>query len=532
MHRITAELLRKFARFEITDDDLFGVTYDENGESSKPESKFAGVYDVSLDDLDAAFSAMKKDGTTVIDFYDNWFEPIEWDGDLEKHLRFYAKDKESWEYYMTYKVLFPGDEDQFKMLVKKMCSYLQEDRFEYDGTRKLADVMNIDALLRDIRHYAKNKAYRISPWEWHRSIAKEYAEKVGEPVLKENPDLIPVYKRCLQWGLKNENPPLMEALGYAYYGGGPAFGCDWVKSRDIFLKLMNMDDSKVSGQDKAFYANTLGYIYYYGRTNKGVPEYEAAYKYYAIGMCGGVYESAYKLADMYLTGKGVPGSPFSALNLVSWVYRENLKHLIKGDYRCKFADAALRMATYAQQGIGGDADSEDALKYINAANFAIAKRMESAEFFGDEKVAEAIRRKYDELMKEENIEDDGKWLFEDEATPLQEFFTGKYNHRVSLKKEKNSVKIIVGRMELPGEKAMDRVLLNYPFFKYCGLLKSVTLHAKDVRIFSARNATLVADHIEESFNEKKYECKLEFYGRGKRLARIVCCKYLFKSAEN
>ena len=58
----------------------------------------------------------------------------EWDGDLEKHLRFYAKDKESWEYYMTYKVLFPGDEDQFKMLVKKMCSYLQEDRFEYDGT--------------------------------------------------------------------------------------------------------------------------------------------------------------------------------------------------------------------------------------------------------------------------------------------------------------------------------------------------------------------------------------------------------------
>ena len=30
---------------------------------------------------------------------------------------------------------------------------------------------------------------------------------------------------------------------------------------------------------KAFLANTLGYIYYYGRCNNGNPEYELAYKY-------------------------------------------------------------------------------------------------------------------------------------------------------------------------------------------------------------------------------------------------------------
>ena len=145
--------------------------------------------------------------------------------------------------------------------------------------------MNIDALLRDIRRYAKTRLTGSPHREWHGSIAKEYAEKVSEPVLKENPDLIPVYKRCLQWGLKNENPPLMEALGYAYYGGGPAFGCGWVKSR-ISSETDEYGRQQGPGQDKAFYANTLGYIYYYGRTNKGVPEYEAAYKYYAIGMCG------------------------------------------------------------------------------------------------------------------------------------------------------------------------------------------------------------------------------------------------------
>ncbi len=78
------------------------------------------------------------------------------------------------------------------------------------------------------------------------------------------------------------------------------------------------------------YANTLGYIYYYGRCNGGVPEYDKAFYYFGIAAANGLYEGMYKLADMFRHGYGCRESRHTARNLYGMVYEDSLKHFLQG----------------------------------------------------------------------------------------------------------------------------------------------------------------------------------------------------------
>lgn len=119
---------------------------------------------------------------------------------------------------------------------------------------------------------------------------------------------------------ESDDPNALEAFGYACYGGdNPVFECDWVKARDCFLKLCSLDTA--DDLDKCYFANTLGYIFYYGRCNDGVPENEKALKYFTVGANGGIYESMYKLADMYINGYGTDKNKRAAEYLISSVYQ-------------------------------------------------------------------------------------------------------------------------------------------------------------------------------------------------------------------
>ncbi|MGN0692556.1 MAG: hypothetical protein ACI4K7_09445 [Oscillospiraceae bacterium] len=146
-----------------------------------------------------------------------------------------------------------------------------------------------------------------------------------------------------------EDTKAIGTLGYSYYGGNDIYPCDWNKSRDCFLKLMEMDN--VDDLQKCYYANTLGYIYYYGRCNDSVPEYDKAYKYFSIGAAGGIYESIYKLSDMYIHGYGTTKNNRAAKTLVDMVYEETAEQIIAEKYDCKFADAALRKGNLCRDGV-------------------------------------------------------------------------------------------------------------------------------------------------------------------------------------
>lgn len=178
----------------------------------------------------------------------------------------------------------------------------------------------------------------------------------------------------------------LRAVGYSCYGGNRAFPCDWVRSRDCILKLFEAEEDDL--HQKAVYADTLGYIYYYGRCNGGEPEYELAYKYFSFAAFNGIYEARYKIADMFRNGYGVPKSSATADNIIFELYDENLRYVKKGEFGSKFADVALRMG--AMYDTDDETELFKALYYYTQAEFAIRMRRMHFDYFGDDKVFDNI----------------------------------------------------------------------------------------------------------------------------------------------
>ena len=193
------------------------------------------------------------------------------------------------------------------------------------------------------------------------------------------------YRELVLKGAEKGWTEALEALAYASYGGNNVFPSNWKKSEECLLKLIEMQEDPLPS-----YYNTLGYIYYYGRTTGGVPQYEKAFQYFSIGAIHGVYESRYKLADMLLEGKGVPKNVAAAAILVKSIYQENKEFLEEGEMDTKFADVALRLGGLYERGLGVEQDLDTAYGLYLQAEFAIRERMKKWDFYGDKSVAEHI----------------------------------------------------------------------------------------------------------------------------------------------
>ena len=195
-----------------------------------------------------------------------------------------------------------------------------------------------------------------------------------------------LFKECLDYLCdERRDPKAIQRRGYCYYCGTKIYPNDWVKARDAFIDYYQM-----TGDASA--ANTLGYIYYYGRCNGGEPEYEEAFKYFSIGHAYGYFESTYKLADMFAHGYAVVENGETANHLYWDVYRQNLKHFTDGNPECKFADAALRMGNCFRDGIGAEKDLRTSYYYYLQADFAIRERVRIANHYGDTVVFNSVQK--------------------------------------------------------------------------------------------------------------------------------------------
>ncbi len=180
-----------------------------------------------------------------------------------------------------------------------------------------------------------------------------------------------------------KNPTAMRAKAYSFYGGNPAYPCNWEKSRDMLKELLELDEDPAA-------ANALGYIYYYGRTNKGQPQYDKAFYYFSIGAAGGIVESRYKLADMFLGGYGVPKNRLICRETVWDLYQETVAQIINGDWGGSFADVAYRMGNLYRGGICVEQDADLAFFYYLQARTAIRERRKTYDYNGDDQVEASV----------------------------------------------------------------------------------------------------------------------------------------------
>jgi len=199
-----------------------------------------------------------------------------------------------------------------------------------------------------------------------------------------------VYRKFIEDLIPKDNHTALRCKGYGCYGGDPAYECNWDTALECVTKLYELTGKPV-------YANTLGYIYYYGRCWNGEPKYEEAFKYFSVGAAGFFYESRYKLADMFVHGYAVPKNTKIAYSIVSELYDQNLKYMLKGQFDCKFADIALRLGSYTEKGYGGFVSEYNAYKFYLQAEFAIRQRLQY-DHCGDLSVADSIRQRLDGIL--------------------------------------------------------------------------------------------------------------------------------------
>ncbi len=268
----------------------------------------------------------------------------------------------------------------------------------------------------------------------------------------------------------------LNAVGYGCYGGNRAFDCDWERSRDSISKLFEIENEMPK---KAFLANTLGYIYYYGRCNNGVPQYEEAYKCFSFAAFNEVYEAQYKIADMFKNGYGVVKSPETARNIVATLYNENIKYIREGNFNCKFADIALRMGGMCTDREDGENDYEEALYYYTQAEYAIRMRMMETNYYGDSKVSDAIANALASAKE--------KLAFKLRRSVRYYSLIGLLGaetadgRRLDLVIKKNSdltYKMTFAAHKRLGEKRRRKMFLTVPAIGMCGLFSKLTLTYK------------------------------------------------------
>ncbi len=300
----------------------------------------------------------------------------------------------------------------------------------------------------------------------------------------------------------------MRAKAYACYGGNRAYPCDWILSRDLLLQLMEQDEDP-------FLANSLGYIYYYGRCNQGTPEYEKAFYYFSIGAAGGCYESSYKLADMFANGYGVKKNMQIAENIIVRYYKENRQYIQACHFDTKFADLAFRMGNLYFQ----EEAYNDAYYYYLQADFAIRMRQLHGDYYGDRKVAERIRTALEKTLPlTDYVEKSHDFAGYSINEMLRHSYLKQYRLEMRIKKTRSGrIRAKITICKRFDESMNPKFFLTIPEAHYCGFKDEIKATLADPELLEIHGERFDGNQVSFQFDEIRGE---DFYLYGEQVASI------------
>ena len=267
-------------------------------------------------------------------------------------------------------------------------------------------------------------------------------------------------------GCENGWEVALHAKAYGCYGGNAIFECDWNESLKCLLKLVDLTGNPD-------YYNTIGYIYYYGRCNGGNPEYEKAFKYFAVGAAHGLYESMYKIADMFISGNGCLKNPVAGAKMILSMYSDNLDIFCEGGFDGKFADVALRIGGLFERGIGVEQSFEDAFCFYREAKLAIDIRLRKYDFYGDKKVKKSIDEAIERVLVNIPIDYFTDEIRMEAPKPMGMLLSKSAGIDLTLLKDNDGYRLCAKGVE--SENAGARVIYNVPELNYCKLINETEL---------------------------------------------------------
>ena len=334
------------------------------------------------------------------------------------------------------------------------------------------EVIDVQSLLHLLECHKYNVKHEMEDWDFPEDIKEEFIDLYDEIAAsgEGKEPALSLFVRFTEELAEEENETALYVLGYHSYGGTKAFPCDWEKSRECISKLFERTGEPM-------YANTLGYIAYYGRCSDGTPDYDEAFRYFSYGAARGMIESAYKLADMYAGGKGIWKDDEAAFRIINDLYMKLVRRFCAGELTGKFADVALRMGRLYENGfMDEDPNPRAAYFYYLQARYAIRFRRELADEYGDDKVEQNIE---DAVARvEDEIEHSDRASYRRENPWILQMALAMDQHVLVTFKELagGRVKLVLDRLE-DEESELHDFLITIPEHGYCAMQEHVTLYA-------------------------------------------------------
>lgn len=507
---LSVDDLKNIFRYSI---DYFTLVFagqdyeDDQMEKMLNDFEFKKQYTPTLDDIIALMMNLKVKKARVIDF-NRWKFVV---SILLKECYLNQFDISTLNFdYLLFKN--PGDIAEF------VFEYLHSQKIEseeYDE-ELLDDLFDLDNIIKEIQIVKENYKKELLDREYSDQTMRNLLLYVSENNLisKLYYPYDEIFKKFVEILVEKDDNIGLDVLGYSVYGGNELFECDWKKAQEIFEKLYAR-----TGDPN--YANTLGYIYYFGRANNGISQDDLAFKYFSIGAAAGNYESLYKLADMFIAGRAVVKNREIGEGIYYDLFIENKEMFEAGFFECKFADIAYRVGTTYLDGENSEYIS--AYYYFLMAKFAIEKRIEHFDYYGDE----VVKKNIEEAIKkcQEQLEIPlRKNVFVPEPFVVNDLLDNDYHVDVTFRQLKNNkVKIIFKRV-VKGKKEQPEKIL-FPFFDFhdCILTDEFIMYAENVVELSKEKEFRITHYemIEDGF--------IKFLYFDNCVGHIVCDGFRFKN---
>ena len=363
-----------------------------------------------------------------------------------------------------------------------------------------------------VKVFEFNKGLPKSKWSYSpsqkRHIVMSYEEDKDLDGATE--EALLVYKKFVDDLYLMGDVQAMKILAWGHYEGNVVYEQNFFEAEKYLTELYNKTGDP-------FAANSLGYIYFYGRTSEGEPDYEKAFKFFSYGALAGIDESTYKTGDMLISGQGTVKNIELGLNMIVEGYKDALLRFNDGEYDNKFADYALRMGNACRDHLIYGMSLRDAYKFYLEAHYAIEKRIKEGNFYGDK----AVKKKIDAALKATERKLDLKKnkteVKADFPLFLSHIYESHYPVSVELKKENDICILKVKRIRLiPGEE--PKFLVTYPEVSYVGLTSELEYRLEDVGVLKLPDEgdTFFSD----GFSKNNVTGAIEFYLQGEFMAAV------------
>lgn len=458
---ISMENLEKFCRYEVSWNEIIG------SEAAHCTLTCADPYEIKITDILTAMDRIKNENIPKEQACSEWYDPL---CQIFRPGMKLVKPENPIESRPSIDAL-PSRES--------IISYLLSGRLHYL-------LANSHVPFSDIHDLVCDRIKNLLADEDKPLYERTYTDRDRELFLKywDDPNKLNncrdeltllIYKAFADTLALQGNVVGLHAKGFGSFGGNAAYLCNWV---DAQLCL----DTAYIITGEAEYAFALGYIYYFGKSTDGRPDYERAFKYLSIGAAAGIGISQCLLSDMFRKGQCVSANSRIAEKMIFELYDKLTDKIHSGFFNNNFPETALRMGNFANDFRKSEDDIyKPPYYYYLLARFTLRMRRNKHYHYGDRELADSIDSAINNALASGKSIPHSPEAAVNLENILDSYFLEKYCFMMKIRKLKNGDIRFTITIE-PNSNNVTDILVCVPEVGYCGVTDKliVTLKGGDI----------------------------------------------------